>query len=345
MAYPKPLSEKSIARMYTDSKLSEEKIIFLRKFFDSCASLYGSICLNDMWEVYKELSKKTDVVKIQRKDIFDFSSIARREIHEYYVYEIDELYSEEKRADKDRYVIFKDIIDFARIQLFYQLEELQMTKPFYVPENLLELKGYIVSQEEEKLFEYIENLRATSPVIRDRWNEKWSKPSPHQGKKLKDFSFLSSDEEFEIKWLCGKCEHGPKTCQQKKLDEFMATVQGTFAEKVFRDLRFSLFTGWRKFMDQMKHTMDSLAEAGVEFTADEANRFLQLIQEFNNNSHLYINRGWTPLSLSAQHRKITPNQKPVITLGPDIRKAIEKGDISLEDLQAQAKAKGFEIQL
>ena len=57
MAYPKPLSEKSIARMYTDSKLSEEKIIFLRKFFDSCASLYGSICLNDMWEVYKELSK------------------------------------------------------------------------------------------------------------------------------------------------------------------------------------------------------------------------------------------------------------------------------------------------
>ena len=63
--------------------------------------------------------------------------------------------------------------------------------------------------------------------------------------------------------------------QEKKLDAFMATVQGTFAEKIFRDLRFSLFIGWRQFINQMKHTMDSLVEAGVEFTEDEANMFMQ----------------------------------------------------------------------
>ena len=344
MAYPKPLSEKSIARMYADSKLTEEKIVFLRKLFDSCAALYGSICLNDMWEVYKELSEKSDVIKIQRKDIFEFSSIARRELHDYYVYEIDELYSAEKRADKDRYVIVKDIMDMAKVQVFYDLNEMQMGKPFYVPDNLLELKGHIVTPEETKLFEYIENLKATCPVIRNRWNEKMNKPSPHQGKKLKDFSFLSPDEDFERRWLSGACEHGPKKCQQKKLDEFMVWVQGTFAEKIFRDLRFSLFTGWRQFMDQMKHTMDSLAEAGVEFTVDEANKFMQLIQDFTNNSHLYVNRGWTPSALSAHHRKMNPNQKTVITLGPGVRKAIENGEISFEDLKAQAKANGFEIQ-
>ena len=82
--------------MYADSKLTQEKIDFLRNFFDGCAALYGSICLNDMWDVYKELSEKTEVMKIQRKDIIDFSSIARREVHDYCVYEIDELYSAEK---------------------------------------------------------------------------------------------------------------------------------------------------------------------------------------------------------------------------------------------------------
>ena len=49
----------------------------------------------------KPLSEKSDVVKIQRKDIFEFSSIARRELHDYYVYEINELYSAEKRTDKE----------------------------------------------------------------------------------------------------------------------------------------------------------------------------------------------------------------------------------------------------
>ena len=125
----------------------------------------------------------------------------------------------------------------------------------------------------------------------------------------------------------------------------MATVHGSFAEKIFRDLRFSLFTGWRQFMDQMKLTMESLAEAGVEFTVDEANKFMQLIQDFSNNSHLYVNRGWAPLALSAHLRKMNPDQKTVITLGPGVRKAIENGEISLEDLKAQAKAKGFEIQI
>ncbi len=189
MSYPKPLSEKSIARMYADSKLSEEKISFLRNFFDSCASLYGSIFLNDMWEVYKELSEKIAVVKIQKKDIFEFSSIVRREVHDYYVYEIDELYSAEKRDDKYRYVIFKELIQMSNYNVFYKLDELQAGKPFYVPENLLKLKGHIVTPQEKKLFEYIENLKATKPVIENRWNEKLTKPSPHQGKKLKDFSY------------------------------------------------------------------------------------------------------------------------------------------------------------
>ena len=67
----------------------EEKIVFLRKLFDSASALYGIISLCDLWEVYKEYSQKAEAVKIHRKDILSFSSIARREVHDYYIYEID----------------------------------------------------------------------------------------------------------------------------------------------------------------------------------------------------------------------------------------------------------------
>lgn len=42
MSYPKPLSQKTLDKMYKESNLSEEKIVFLRKLFDSASALYES---------------------------------------------------------------------------------------------------------------------------------------------------------------------------------------------------------------------------------------------------------------------------------------------------------------
>ena len=83
MAYPKPLSQKTLDKMYQESGLTEEKIDFLRNLFDSAAALYGIITLDDLWKVYKEYSQKAVSLKLQRKDILSFSSIARREVHDY----------------------------------------------------------------------------------------------------------------------------------------------------------------------------------------------------------------------------------------------------------------------
>ena len=48
MAYPKPLSQKTLDKMYQESGLTEEKIDFLRNLFDSAAALYGIITLDDL---------------------------------------------------------------------------------------------------------------------------------------------------------------------------------------------------------------------------------------------------------------------------------------------------------
>ena len=79
MSYPKPLSQKTLDKMYKESGLSKEKIEFLGKLFDGAAALYGIITLKDLWNVYKEYAEKVPAIRLHRKDIIAFSSIARRE--------------------------------------------------------------------------------------------------------------------------------------------------------------------------------------------------------------------------------------------------------------------------
>ena len=54
MSYPKPLSEKSLNRLYMQAGLSTETCAFLHPLFAACANLYGTIALRDVWSVYHE---------------------------------------------------------------------------------------------------------------------------------------------------------------------------------------------------------------------------------------------------------------------------------------------------
>ncbi len=344
MTYPKPLSEKSIKKMYDESGLSEEKIDFLRNFFEAAANLYGVIPLSDLWEVYKEYSANSSAVKIQKKDIFVFSSIARREEHDYSIYEIDELYTEEKRSNKDRFIIINEVIRNCSLQIFYNIFEMQQGVPYFVPETLLSIVGPVVSKQEINLKEYIGNLKTSSPVIRNKYNEERTKPSPHQGKRLKEFTFLRDSDEFEIQWLSGKSEHGPKKFQEKKLNGFLKSIEGSYSERLFRELRFWIFTGWTPFAKTIEFFMENLNEVGVDLTMDEAQNIVKLISDFSNNSHLYINRGWAPseLARTSHSNGVMPKN---ISLGPGIMQAIKEGRISLEEFKVQAEAMGFNIQL
>ena len=92
MAYPKPLSMKSLERLYRESGLTEEAQSFLHAFFAACANLYGAIALRHVWGVYQELR---DAPKLRRKDILAFASIVRREEQSYYVFEVNELFDED----------------------------------------------------------------------------------------------------------------------------------------------------------------------------------------------------------------------------------------------------------
>ena len=58
MAYPKPLAEKTISRMYADAKINDDKRQFLHTLFQASANLYGSIEIGELWSVYQALAKE-----------------------------------------------------------------------------------------------------------------------------------------------------------------------------------------------------------------------------------------------------------------------------------------------
>mgnify|MGYP000804915703 FL=1 len=123
MSYPKPLSEKSLKRLYTQAGLSTEAYDFLHSLFAACANLYGAIALRDVWSVYQEL--KSEAPRIRRQDLVAFSAIVRREVQPYRVYEIEELYTEEPHNDLDRHIVSKELIGtgYGKMFSFYALME------------------------------------------------------------------------------------------------------------------------------------------------------------------------------------------------------------------------------
>lgn len=343
MSYPKPLSQKTLDRMYKESGLSDEKIEFLRKLFDGAAALYGIISLKELWEVYREYAGKVATLRIHRKDITAFSSIARREIHDYYVYEIDELYKEEPRILEERIIVYREIMDIVNKQVFYVVENETYNKPFYVPENLLELKGHVVSEEEKELIHFIENLRADSPVLVDRWKKNLSRPSPHQGKKLKDIHCLTYYDQLFLNSITSGSENGLSKYQERQLKEFWDRKSGTTAENIFAFLRICVFTGWLPLTRLIPMVIDDLEDVGVNLNDKESEKLLSLITKFNNRSHLYTNRGWTPDELGKSSMK--DYKGPInISFGPGIQQSIKEGNFSLDELMAKMKEMGFNVE-
>jgi hypothetical protein len=53
MTYPKPLSEKSLRKLYAEAGITDIESEFLHALFQSCANLYGVISVQDIYHFGK----------------------------------------------------------------------------------------------------------------------------------------------------------------------------------------------------------------------------------------------------------------------------------------------------
>lgn len=255
MSYPKPLSEKSLNRLYMQAGLSTETCAFLHSLFAACANLYGTIALSDVWSVYQEL--KSDVPRIHRRDLIAFSSIVRREVQPYWVYEIEELYTEEPHNDLDRHIVSKELIGagYGKMFPFYALMDERDDRPYCVPDDFLSYAEPIASVEEKSLADFIGNLKSTAMECAPKQRKTY--PNENRGKKLNEFPFLDLNERFNLDYY----KKVPAT-----YSALLAEYSGTEAEKIMRFHRRAENVGHLRTTDMIQNVLIELCEVGVRLT-------------------------------------------------------------------------------
>lgn len=341
MSYPKYLSMKSLEKRYRDAGISESKIQFLKDLCLSCMNLYGVIHAEQIWDVYKEFSEKTAAPKIQRKELYTALGIFRREDLPYYVFEADEIYTEEPRTDKYRLLVSKQLVGggYGKYTSVYRLIENALDKPFFVPENLLEYKEPVPDERKQKLIEWLSVLSCTQKEFETRYGKTY--PCAYTGKKLGEFSFISRDDDFELRYQRGEIE-GHKG-NAKYADELEAELNSmTAAERLVRDYTWRSHIGAVKPMDSLKYFMDDLSEMGVLLTEDQANYLIRSLMDYHNHLHLWCNCGWTPAEMT---KRIFGSGQvmPQIQFGPGMEKAFADGNLDREELVRKLKEMGLDV--
>ena len=329
MSYPKPLSEKSLERLYTQAGLSTEARDFLHSLFAACANLYGAIALRDVWSVYQEL--KSGAPRIHRRDLIAFSTIVRREVQPYRVYEIEELYTEEPHNDLDRHIVSKELIGagYGKMFSFYALMDELGNQPYCVPEYFLSYAVSSASAEESVLSNFIGNLKSTAKECAPKQRKTY--PNENRGKKLSEFSFLNLDEQFNLEYY----KKVPAT-YSALLEEY----SGTEAEKIMRSYRRTENIGYLRTTDMIQNVLIELCEVGVRLTETQHSTLMRLMMQYHNGSRLWCLRGWTPNELAAMHGN---TGAPSISFGPGIQEAFADGAMDKNELVRKIKELGWEV--
>ncbi len=304
-ALPKPLSQKSIQKMLEG--WNPETVDKFHAYYAAFSNLYGVIMLSDAWKILKQYEPK-----MRKKEFMDFSSIARREDLPYYVIEIDELYCDEPRvSDAQRFIINKALVSngYYRFNSVYKLIEMQLDKPFYCPEKLTDFTGNADSRQWNALCDYIRNIKTSSGI------------------RLSELVFLNEWDKFGLEYYKS----------QRKKDEILKRASILLSERIIRVLWLDMNTA----DDPMAYLSHALEEADAKLTMAEYEKLLQLWQDANNHSHLWSNRGWTPIALRQRYGNPAPRS---MSFGPGLQQAFAKGDIDKNELIEQLKFMGISVE-
>lgn len=333
MTYPKPLSEKSLRKLYAEAGITDIESEFLHALFQSCANLYGVISVQDIYDVYEDCALHNEYPKIRRSKLMKFSGIARREEQLYYVYEINEIYSLETPKNADRQVVRKDAVvpGWYRFNCVQSINESSMNYPLYFPEDILAYRDDPASPEEIQLLHFLDQLVSSLPEVKDTFQT--MKPNPYLGKPLKDFR-LETVYDRDMNEMYGN-RKGAEGNYWRQTVKSLETLSAS--ERLLKEYKERYQCSDLEFTRNLHMLVDDLEEAGVVLTEDEFRMLVQKITDLHNSMHSWYMRGWAPREL---HRH-APAGTPVIYFGGNIEKMISDGTYSREELVKTIEESGL----
>ena len=298
----KPLSQKTLAKKYTELGLPKDKTDLLHDYFLACANLYGVISVREAWEVFREYE---GVGYVRKSQFSTFAGIAQREPgHPYSILEVDEVFSAEKNDPLNRLIVNNRLIGYGygRFVCLYSMLDCRLDKPFYLPPDK---KSFLInttdqfwlSPEARKMQLFLGNLR-TDGQFRNFEGEPFGEildieGHPVAGKRLSDFVFYTRSDEFDI-------DYEKKESRKEQLrKEYAKTALDKILDRLFLGLHTNIYFPERSAAEIVRSYINILyKDYGVSLTDNQLETFLQLYFELNNHSHLWLNAGWTPSDLA-----------------------------------------------
>ena len=339
MPYPKPLTEKTLSKKYEEAGITVKQRLFLIPFLSACANLYGVITAEEAWDVYRELSAKTETPRLHRRDMYAAIGILRRETVPFFVFEAEEVFEDEERSDKYRVIAAQELISegYGKFSNMYRVMDAAEGKPFYVPADFLKYAKMPESKYERELLDMLGRLKSTLAEYEDRWGQ--THLCQYTGKRLKEFSYVSSGADFELRRLRGEVD-GYKG-NVKKAVEYEAELNSiTAAQYLVNSLKRRSSIGYVSTTKSLECFFDDLTAMGVSFSGDkQVNAILRVVNDMRNNQHLWCNHGWTPHELSAE----MAGGIPTMSFGPGMQRAFADGTLDKDAIVRRLEDMGIEV--
>lgn len=329
MSYPKPLSERSLQRLYAQAGLSAEVCDFFHALFAACASLYGAIALRDVWAICQRL--KNEAPYIRRRDLIAFSAIVRREVQPYRVYEIEELYTEEAHNELDRHIVSRELIGtgYGKLAMFYTLMDERSDHPYCIPDDLLSYATPIRSAEERAMADFIGGLKSVAAECVPEYGNAY--PNENRGKRLREFSFFNASERASMEHYRNK-----PAVTSALLEDY----GGTEAEKLMRLYMRAERIGDLQISQIIQYMGAELHEVGVRLTKTQLDRLVRHITETHNHSRLWCICGWKPSELARMRGN---TGRPSISFGPGLQNAFANGTMDKDELVRKIQELGLKV--
>lgn len=336
--YPKPLLQKTLEKRY--QKFNPETREFLRKFFTASAKLYGAVFLDDLHEIYKNLVQERQAKGLDEKayvegitwdEFVDFSSVARRDGDvNFYVYELQELFSDETNSMGDRMVILKELVGrgYYKFGDLYNLLDNQGDKDFFIPTKFLDYAQDVMTPAGKKLLKFINGLKSTASKVSmlfDDIDKGAVINNKFRGSYLKNIHSILRRDEI----LVNNLDESEIAISDKRRIFNIDGTYRSFAEQMFSMIVDSEQTAYYRPADELRFYVGELNRMGVELNGKQMNEFVQLVSEYHNTIRLRVNRGYTALEL----RQESPNLVPKFVFGNGYKEMIKNGDMNLNELR------------
>lgn len=336
----KPLSEKTLEKRYIKAGIEQDDRKRLCNYFECFANLYGAISLHELWPIIKKFEKN-----VSEEKVYNFACVNQRDNNKSYeIYDFSDLFIPDNGVqEKDKFIINKKLLGYGQGKFWLADILLDNRNPnvnYYVPtkEELFKFidDQFYITDIGKKVVNFVNNIRTSGLqkgdfLIVPKLLTNLDPEVDMFNKKFCEFRCHTSLENIDF-----KLESRPTYIEHlKEKNDCLTSI------KVLNQIEYCIMCGkGSPYKDSFEFIIGIIEEYGGILDESNIEELLSIINDLNNSSNLWINRGWKPLDLTKKYINDGPIE---LSFGKNIKKMFESGEYDLNELKKFCEEKGIEL--